>query len=44
MKNFGPAQCGIALEQTLQSNISANSKQIRKYFRVLIWGLGIIEL
>jgi hypothetical protein len=25
MKNFGLALCGIALDQTLQSNISANS-------------------
>jgi hypothetical protein len=36
MKNFGPELpvCGIALDQTLKSNISANSKKNRKYFTV----------
>jgi hypothetical protein len=27
MKDFGPVLCGIARDQTLQSNISANLKQ-----------------
>jgi hypothetical protein len=43
MKKFGPALFGIAWDQTLRANISANSKQNSKYFSVLIWGLGIID-
>jgi hypothetical protein len=39
MKNFGPAQCRIAL--SLRANISENSKQNSN--RVLIWGLGVID-
>jgi hypothetical protein len=31
-KNFGPALCGIALDKSLQSNISANSTQKSKIF------------
>jgi hypothetical protein len=33
MKNFGPALCGTAQDQTLQANISANSKQNSKIFK-----------
>jgi hypothetical protein len=32
MKNFGSALCGIAQDQTLRANISANSKQNSKIF------------
>jgi hypothetical protein len=32
MKNFCPVLCGIALAKSLQSNISANSKQKSKIF------------
>jgi hypothetical protein len=32
MRNFGPALCGIARDQTLQANISANSKHNLKIF------------
>jgi hypothetical protein len=32
MKNFGPMVCGIARDQNLQSNFSANSKQNSKIF------------
>jgi hypothetical protein len=32
MKKFGPALCGIARDQTLRANISANSKQNSKIF------------
>jgi hypothetical protein len=39
----GPALCGISLDKSLQSNISANSKQKTKYFRVLNGGLGVID-
>jgi hypothetical protein len=38
MENLGPMLCGIVLDQTLQLNILANSKQNLKYFRVLILG------
>jgi hypothetical protein len=33
MKNFGPALCGTARDQTLRANISANSKQNSKIFK-----------
>jgi hypothetical protein len=32
MKNFGPALCGVARDQTLRANISANSTQNSKIF------------
>jgi hypothetical protein len=38
MKYFGPALCGIAQDQTLQANISANSIQNSK-----VWGHGVID-
>jgi hypothetical protein len=43
MKNVGPALFGIARGSNFTMEYLGEFEKIRKYFRVIIWGLEVID-